>query len=139
MVTRDCSMTRRKEPLGHLELEVLQYVGDHHPVTVREVADHFADTSGLARTTLLTTMERLRTKKFLTRRKVRGVHRYSPTTTKSEFLRGLVGEFVDEVLGGSVSPFVAYLSQSSHLNADEVRRLEQLLKRIESREQKDEP
>ncbi|HEY1598805.1 MAG TPA: BlaI/MecI/CopY family transcriptional regulator [Pirellulales bacterium] len=127
-------MTRPKEPLGHLELDVLQYVADHHPITVREVADHFAETSGRARTTLLTTMERLRTKGYLARRKVKGVHRYTPTASKAEFLCRLVADFVDESLGGSVSPFFAYLSQSSLLTAEEARKLEQLLKRIESRE-----
>jgi predicted transcriptional regulator len=136
IVTGATGMKRPKEPLGHLELDVLQYVGDHHPISVREVAAHFAKTSGLARTTLLTTMERLRTKGHLTRRKVQGLHRYSPTVARPELLRRLVGDFVDDVLGGSVSPFFAYLSQSSLLNADESRKLELLLKRIESREKK---
>lgn len=130
-------MTPPTEPLGHLELDVLQYVGDHHPITVREVATHFAETSGQARTTLLTVMERLRAKGYLTRRKSGGVHRYTPTVAKPELLRRLVGDFVDDVLGGSVSPFFAYLTKSSLLNADEARKLEQLLKQIESRTQND--
>lgn len=128
-------MAPAKEVLGHLELDVLQYVADHHPITVREVAAHFAETSGQARTTLLTVMERLRTKGYLTRRKFQGVHRYSPTIGKPELLRQLVGDFVEDVLGGSVSPFVAYLSRSPLLSSEEARKLEQLLKRIESREQ----
>jgi BlaI family penicillinase repressor len=132
-------MSPPREPLGHLELGVLQYIADHHPITVREVATHFASTSGQARTTLLTVMERLRAKGYLKRRKSRGLHRYTPTLAKAELLHRMVGDFVDEVLGGSVSPFVAYLTRSSHLNDDEVRKLAQLLKRIESREQGDEP
>jgi len=132
-------MTRPNEPLGHLELDVLQYVGDHHPITVREVASYFAETTGQARTTLLTVMERLRAKGYLTRRKSQGVHRYTPTIAKPELLRRLVGDFVDDVLGGSVSPFLAYLSKSSHLSADEAKKLEQLLERIEAREQGDKP
>jgi predicted transcriptional regulator len=122
------------ESLGRLELEVLRYVADHQPASVREVATHFAETSGQARTTLLTVMERLRAKGYLKRRKVASVHRYTPTVTQADLLRRMVGEFVDDVLGGSVSPFVAYLSRSSLLSDDEARKLEQLLKRIESRE-----
>ena len=129
-------MTPPNEPLGHLELDVLQYVGDHHPITAREVARHFGETSGQARTTLLTVMERLREKGYLTRRKVNGVQHYRPTIAKAELLRRLVGDFVEDVLGGSVSPFVAYLMQSSRLSPDEVRRLEQLLARLESRQEK---
>ena len=125
------------EPLGPLELDVLQYIADHHPISVREAATHFAETSGHARTTLLTVMERLRAKGFLTRRKVGGLHRYTPTIPKAELLHRMVGDFVDDVLGGSVSPFVAYLSRSSHLSQDEARSLIRLLKSIESREQRE--
>ena len=132
-------MSPAREPLGHLELDVLQYIADHHPVTVREVATHFAETSGQARTTVLTVMGRLRAKGYLKRRKSAGLQRYTPTIPKAELLHRMVGDFVDEVLGGSVSPFVAYLTRSSLLNDDEVRKLAQLLKRIESREQGDEP
>jgi predicted transcriptional regulator len=129
-------MPQSREPLGHLELDVLQYVADHHPVTVREVATHFAETSGQARTTLLTVMERLRAKGYLKRRKSAGVHRYTPTVRKAELLERLVGDFVDGVLGGAVSPFVAYLSRSRHLSREESGKLAELLKRIESREEK---
>ena len=128
-----------RDPLGHLELDVLQYIADHHPITVREVANRFAETSGQARTTLLTVMERLRAKGYLTRRKSRGVHRYWPTVSKTELLHQMVGNFVEDVLGGSVSPFFAYLTRSSLLSDDEVRRLEALLKRIEAREKRNEP
>jgi predicted transcriptional regulator len=129
-------MARRKESLGRLELDVLRYVTDHHPISVREVATHFAKTSGQARTTLLTVMERLRGKGFLTRRKVEGRHQYTPTVPKADLLHSMVADFVSGVLGGNVSPFVAYLTRSSKLNDDEIRKLEQLLKRIEAREQK---
>jgi predicted transcriptional regulator len=125
-----------REPLGRLELDVLQYIADHHPISVREVAAHFAATSGQARTTLLTVMERLRAKGYLKRRRAAGAHRYTPTVRKAELLERLIGEFVEGVLGGSVSPFVAYLTRSPRLKDDEARRLAELLKRIESREQR---
>ncbi|MDZ4820743.1 MAG: BlaI/MecI/CopY family transcriptional regulator [Planctomycetota bacterium] len=124
-------MARKRETLGKLELETLQFVADHPASSVREVADHFANISGQARTTLLTVMERLRAKGYLSRRKVEGIHRYRATISKAELLRSLVGDFVDDVLGGSVSPFVAYLSQSSDLTGEEVQKLEELLARIE--------
>jgi predicted transcriptional regulator len=130
-------MPRSTEPLGRLELEVLGYVAEQEGATVREVATHFAETSGHARTTLLTVMERLRAKGYLKRRKVDGVHRYTPTVDHEKVLARMVSEFVDDVLGGSVSPFVAYFSKSSHLSEAEARKLEDLLKRIEAREQRE--
>ena len=130
-------MSPSKEPLGHLELSVLLYIADRHPITVREVAAHFAETSGQARTTLLTVMEHLRAKGYLKRRKSVGAHRYTATLSKADLLQQLVGNFVDDVLAGSVSPFVAYLSRSAQLSADEIRKLEILVKRIEARETKE--
>ncbi len=132
-------MTKRKEPLGHLEFDVLQYVADHHPITVRAVATHFAEASGHARTTVLTVMQRLREKSYLKRRQRGGVQEYSPTMEKSELLQGIVSDFVADVLGGNVSPFFAYLTRSGQLTKDEVRKLEQLLDRIEARETEEKP
>jgi predicted transcriptional regulator len=124
-----------QETLGKLQLDVLRFVTDQKSASVREVAQHFATTSGQARTTVLTVLEKLREKKYVRRAKSGGVYRYSPTISKPELLRQLVGDFVDDVLRGSASPFVAYLSQSKKLTADEARKLEQLLKQIENREQ----
>lgn len=131
-------MSPSHEFLGPLELDVLRYVTDHHPLTVRQVADHFSGVSGQARTTLLTVMERLRAKGYLKRRKVEGRQHYSPTVTKSELLEQIVGTFVDDVLGGSVSPFVAYLTRSSLIDESDARKLTALLKRLEAREKENE-
>lgn len=127
-------MPPAQEPLGSLELAVLQYVIDHHPITVREVAEHFAVASGHARTTVLTVMQRLRDKGYLRRRQRGSVQEYRPTIKKSELLQGMVTQFVQGVLGGNVSPFFAYLTQSASLTKDETRKLEQLLQQIEARE-----
>src|SRR5687767_2968797 len=39
--------------IGHAEMDVLRFVAEHHPVTVRDVADHVAETKGHTRTTAL--------------------------------------------------------------------------------------
>lgn len=125
-------MSPAREALGPLELDVLRYVADHHPITVRDVAEHFAQTSGKARTTVLTVMERLRAKGYLARRKSAGGLQYSPKISKAELLDGLVGEFVEGVLGGSISPFIAYLAKTPKLKPAEAKRVEQLLRQFEA-------
>src|SRR4051812_25576625 len=92
--------------IGRAELEILRYVSDHHPVTVRDVADHVSATKGHGRTTVLNVMARLCRKGYLTRGKVDGVYRYSPRVPKKDLLRTLVRDFVERALGGSLSPFV---------------------------------
>jgi predicted transcriptional regulator len=120
-----------KASLGPLEIEILRYIGDHYPISVAEVAEHVAETTGHARTTILTVMERLRKKGFLTRKHVSGVYRYSPKIPNQELLRGLVKDFVDRTLGGSVSPFVAFLAEGDPISDDDLSLLKRLVRDLE--------
>jgi predicted transcriptional regulator len=117
----------QREKIGSAQLEVLRYVQDHHPVTVRQVATFLAETRGLTRTTALNVMERLREKGHLRRELVKGVFHYSPVQSKVQLLRGLVRDFVEQALQGSLEPFVAYLAEEADLSDEE---LEQLRKKI---------
>lgn len=126
-------MARSRETIGRKEMEVLQYVADYQPVSVREVANHVAATSGKARTTVLTVMERLRQKGYLIRRKKGGIYRYSPRQSQADVLRSLVADFVREALGGSVSPFVAYLAEDAELDDQQLKELGRLVADLESR------
>jgi predicted transcriptional regulator len=125
----------KKSLLGELELDVLRHVTDHAPITVGEVASGFGEPRGLARTTILTVMDRLRNKGYLIRSKEEGIFRYTPRVEKSEVLRGLVSDFVERTLAGSVSPFVAYLIESERLSAEEMEALRKLVDRMESRKE----
>lgn len=120
-----------KGSLGEQELQLLQYVSDHHPTSVREAVEGFGAINGLARTTVLTMLERLRRKGFLTRRTEGSVNVYSPSVEKGEMLRGVVQDFVERTLGGSLSPFVAYLAKARNLSDDEIEKLRELVSESE--------
>ncbi len=124
-------MADPKAAFGSTEIDVLRYIGDHHPISVGEAAEYFAQTTGQARTTILTIMENLRRKGHLTRRRIGGVYRYSPKVAKHELLQGLVKDFVDKTLGGSVSPFVAYLSEGGPISDDDLDTLKRLVHDLE--------
>jgi predicted transcriptional regulator len=119
--------------IGRAELEILQYVTEHHPVTVRAVADYVAETKGHVRTTVLNIMERLRKKGFLRRKKIEGVYHYAPTVAKGDFLRRMVRDFVEKTLSGSVSPFVAYLADEADLGETDLAELRKLVADLETR------
>jgi len=85
---------------------------------------------------VLTMMERLRRKGHLTRRLVNGLYRYSPRTTPGAAVRQAVQRFVERTLGGSVSPFVAYLAEREHLSDQELAELEALLTRLQGHRRK---
>jgi predicted transcriptional regulator len=127
-----------KPRLGRAEGDVLRYVADRHPVTVREVADHFARLKGHTKTTTLNVMERLREKGFLTREPVEGIYHYSPSQPKAGLLRDLVRDFVDDMLGGSLEPFAAYLAERPPVSEAELARLKETIALLE-REQTEGP
>ncbi len=115
--------------LGEQELEILRFVNDRGPVSVREAFDEWAAPRGKARTTVLTMMERLREKGFLTRERSQdgSTFVYAPSVAKAELMRGLVQDFVEKTLGGSLAPFVAYLSDAPNLSEKELNELRQLV------------
>ncbi len=122
-----------KKKIGAAEFEILTYVANCGNVTVRQVADHFAATRGLVRTTVLKTMDRLREKGFLTREDKEGIFHYSSTQTQAELESMLIDRFVQDTLGGSLSPFVAYLTGQSEVSDEELRGLKDLVAELESR------
>lgn len=111
-------------------MELLRFIHDHHPITVRAVAEEFGEAKGLARTTVLNVMERLRGKGHLVRKQSGGVYQYSPRQPKADLLRGLVRDFVDRSLGGSLSPFVAYLTEEARLTEDELNDLKAIVRAL---------
>lgn len=125
-------MAKKRRSLGRVELSVLQFVSEKQPVRVKDVADYMAKVSGQARTTILTVLERLREKRYLSRKKLEGVNHYSTTVPKSVYLQDVVGDFVDGVLQGSVSPFVAYLNDGAKLTEKEREELKTLISKLES-------
>lgn len=122
---------QKKVRLGQAESEVLRFIAERHPISVREVAEHFTNLRGLTKTTTLNVMERLREKGFLTREQTDGIYQYSATQTQATLMRGLVAEFVDSMLGGSLEPFAAYLAEKDKIDNGELARLKAIITKLE--------
>ena len=120
----------RKASLGEQELELLRYVAEHAPITVGEVAEGYGATTGLARSTVKTMMERLQKKGYLAREQQEGVFRYVCAIPKADLMQGLVRHFVEKTLAGSLSPFVAYLANGKDVSDEEFAELEQLIAQL---------
>jgi len=124
-------MMKKKPGVGRAEVEVLRFIADRPGVAVSTVAEHLFATKGQTRTTALNTMERLRTKGFLRREKVDGVFQYFPAGGKVRLFESLVDDFVETVLGGSVTPLVAYLTNKVEADETQIAELRKLLEKLE--------
>ena len=118
--------------VGEQETQILREIVENGPGSVGELHARFGEPKGLARSTVLTMMERLRAKGFLVRRRKDGVYRYAPSAG-ADALTGVVGRFVEKALGGSLSPFVAYLSDRERVTEAELRELERAVHRLKSK------
>lgn len=123
----------RKPTIGDQELALLHHIDECGSASVGEVAASFGEPRGLARSTVLTMMERLRGKGYLKRRQLKGMFRYSTATGPGEVMRNAVGSFVEKTLSGSVSPFVAWMSERAEVSDTELAELEALVAQLQSR------
>lgn len=121
-------------PLGDQELDVLRYIADHAPISAREVAEGYGDKHGLAKTTVLTVMERLRKKGYLERKRREGIFHYAPRVPQNELLPELVRQFVQKTLAGSVSPVLAYLAHGHSLTPNDLDELQHLVDELKAQQ-----
>jgi predicted transcriptional regulator len=113
--------------LGDQENEILRYISNCGSVCVRDVAVHFEKEKGLARTTILTVMERLRQKGFLSRIKTNGIFQYSEKIEAATVMRGKVSEFIEKTLGGSLAPLINHFAGGKDLSAEEIEKLRRIV------------
>ena len=128
----------KPKSIGDQELALLQYIADRGGATVGQAAEEYGAPRGLARSTVLTMMERLRQKAHLNRQQVNRVFQYSSPAATGEVLRDVVRSFVEKTLGGSVAPFVNYLTEEAEVSDSELAELEGLVAKLQSK-RKEEP
>ena len=58
-------------------------------------------------------------------------------SSSADLLKGAVQRFVERNLDGSVSPFLAYLSDAGHLTDKEKQELERIVARLDASERKE--
>ncbi|MEW6732330.1 MAG: BlaI/MecI/CopY family transcriptional regulator [Acidobacteriota bacterium] len=117
-----------KQVLGELEAEVMKLLWQYPNQTVNEVEEHLRGKREIAHTTVLTTLDRMYRKGYLTREKRSKAFVYAPRYTREEFEHGLAQEVLGALLGGlgesALSTFVDLVSED-HNKLD---RLEALIK-----------
>ncbi len=129
---REGAQVMSKRKLGEKESSLLAWIAAHHPASAAQAVKGFGEANGLARTTVTTMLDRLRAKGYLKREKDGAAFVYAPQDEHQAQLRGVVGRFVERTLGGSLDPFVAYLSDAQ-LSDEQKAQLRVLVEKLDSR------
>jgi predicted transcriptional regulator len=116
--------------VGAIELRLLEHVAAAGPTSVRDASDTFGREHGIGLTTVLQMMERLRKKELLERHRVEGIWVYRGVESRENVLKGVVMDFVDRTLGGSLEPFMLYLADRSKVSEAQLQEVREIVERL---------
>lgn len=122
----------RVRGFGELEAVVMDRIWNRDPAsptTVREVFDELTAERDIAYTTVMSTMDNLHTKGWLTRARQGKAYHYRPALTREEHSARLMRDALDG--GGSSDLVLAHFVE--HMSAEESEELRAALRRLAKR------
>jgi len=117
-----------KQVLGKLEAEVMQILWLQPGQAVSEVEAQLRRKREIARTTVLTTLDRMHNKGYLTREKQGKAFVYSPRYSRVDFEREMAQEVLGALLGGLGEPLLSTFVELVGEDDGNLDRLEELIK-----------
>lgn len=118
-----------QQVLGELEAEVMKVLWEHPHQTVVEVEERLRRQREIAHTTVLTTLDRMYRKGYLTREKRGKAFIYTPRYAREEFERRLAQEVLGALLGGSGEPALSTFVDLVGEDQAKLDRLEALIRK----------
>ena len=127
------------------ELEALKVLWDRGEGTVRDLADAMnADAKSrgddeLAYTTVLSLLQVMEQKGFVTHRRVGKAYVYVPRAERQSTIRRMARSFLERVFDGAVDEYLVHALESKRLSANELDQLEAMLASARERSSKGRP
>ena len=114
--------------LGELETAVMELLWRESALTVNQVEERLQQRRQIAHTTVLTTLDRMHSKGYLTREKSGKAFVYAPRYTRDEFERGMAQEVLGALLGGLSEPILSTFVDLVGKDQAKLEQLEQLIR-----------
>ena len=115
------------------ELEILAFLWQNGPSTVRQVHDYLAQTKDAGYTTTLKLMQIMQEKGLLTRTEEGRSHIYTAQVSEEETQQSLLGRFVETTFRGSAAQLVMQALGNHQTSAEELEEIRQLLNELENK------
>jgi predicted transcriptional regulator len=109
------------------QLEIMQVVWEKGEVTVSEVWETLAARRDVARNTVLTLMDRLEKKGWLSRHADGQTHRYRAAVSRQSTLGDVVHRLVETAFSGSADSLMLALLEGRGVSEDEAKRIRALI------------
>jgi BlaI family transcriptional regulator, penicillinase repressor len=111
-----------------LELQFLKILWEKSPRPVREIRNLLARSGrDIAHTSVITTLNTMVKKRFLTRKKEGKTYLFAPRITREQVSQSVLGDVVNRVFDGSAKAVMMGLVEHSDINPDELKELRKLI------------
>lgn len=114
-------------PLSAAQIEIMNLIWSRGEATVTEIWKALSAERPVARTTVLTVMDRLEKKGWLRRRAEGALHFYSAARTRESTLGNLVDRLVETAFSGSSEELVVALLDGRGVTDEEAKRIRRLI------------
>ena len=111
-------------------MEVLWTAGE--PLTATDIADRVPAERDWSLATVKSLLSRLLAKKAVAPAKHGRAFLYTPAIDRDPYVADESRRFVDRLFGGKLSPLFAHLAEEEALDADDIARIEKLLKELKA-------
>jgi len=105
----------------------MKIVWERRAATVRDVYEALRTRRKVAYTTVMTMMQILEHKGYLSRKQVERAYVYRPAQPQKRVIRAMVRDFVDRVFNGSAEPLLVHLIEDRRLTPDEIEEIRRLI------------
>ncbi len=113
-----------------LELVILKILWRESPLLARDVQAVLADEGReLAKTSVITTLNTMVDKRYLTRKKQANSFLFSPRVNEESVAERMLNDVVDRVFDGSTSAVLLKLFDANNVDADELKELRRIINR----------
>jgi predicted transcriptional regulator len=114
--------------LGELETAIIEVLWRESGLTVNQVEEHLQQRRRIAHTTVLTTLDRMHRKGYLTREKQGKAFLYSPRYTREEFEHRLAQEVLGALLSQFTEPAISAFVDLVGKDAGKLDQLEEIIR-----------
>src|SRR5688572_18691363 len=109
-------MRPKSTTLTQQELEIMKIVWQLGEPTVRDVYEQLREQKRVAYTTVMTIMNILEQKDYLSKKRGDRAFTYRAVRPKNQVIKSMVREFVDRVFNGSAEPLLLHLIEDRQLS-----------------------
>ena len=113
---------------SELELKILSILWDESDLTVREVRERIPDDKKRAYTTILSTMQVMERKGFITHDARGTAHVYRPLVARDGVMKPLMGQMLKNVFGGKPSALLQCLLDGESVEDEELTEIRRLIR-----------